>query len=93
MTSHSQKKETVNNLREIVPIDSEKVVKSKLHPAIIVLLRMATKESIKYSGHFGIGLNQAINNMLHDYGLTKEETEQIKKEINQAREEFEIYTV
>lgn len=83
---------TSNHLK-IISQQEEKVTKVKLHPAIIVLLRMATKESIKYSGHFGIGLNQAINNMLHDYGLTKEETEQIKKEINQAREEFEIYTV
>jgi hypothetical protein len=79
--------------KKIIAAENERIVKTKLHPAIIVLLRMASKDAIKYSGHYGIGLNQAINNMLHDYGLTKEESEQIKKEINLAREEFEIYTV
>jgi hypothetical protein len=93
MTPEPKKIENGKSLSKIQNTHDEKITRSKLHPAIIVLLRMASKESIKHSGHYGTGLNQAINNMLHDYGLTKEETEQIKKEINQAREEFEIYTV
>lgn len=93
MKSHNKKDGVDSDAGLEVLIQPGKKEKIKLHPAIKVLLRIASKDSIKYSGHFGIGLNQAINNMLHDYDLTMEESDQIKDEINKAREEFEIYTV